>query len=186
MTPVPRAPRSPQRLPSDRLRWRSLQGNPQGAEPLLLLDKRRSLGAEGRSRGALHEHRAGRCARRDLLPSEPVHPPAKQAVGPALRRPHYAEHLAPAARQPGGSGRVDWDRYSETDYERTQEIGAALSLLGCDGLLAPSARWPCENLILLMDNQAPGSCLEVLSTEEIDWVAWARANRLLPVGNAEG
>lgn len=78
---------------------------------------------------------------------------------------------------------VDWARYGETDYGRTQEIGAALSALGCDGLLAPSARWPCENLILFMDNQAPGTRLEVLGTEEVDWVAWARANARLPASS---
>lgn len=81
---------------------------------------------------------------------------------------------------------IDWDRYGETDYRRTQEIGAALAEGGYDGLLAPSARWPCENLMLFVDSQAPGSRLEVLSTEEIDWVAWARANGLLSASHLEG
>ena len=35
---------------------------------------------------------------------------------------------------------VDWERYSEMNYERTQQIGAAVAFLECDGLIAPSAR----------------------------------------------
>ena len=34
---------------------------------------------------------------------------------------------------------VDLERYGERDYEQTQKIGAALSFLGMDGLIAPSA-----------------------------------------------
>ncbi len=35
---------------------------------------------------------------------------------------------------------VDMARYGERDYGQTQRIGAALSFLGLDGLIAPSAR----------------------------------------------
>ena len=71
-------------------------------------------------------------------------------------------------------------RYGETDYERTQEIGAAVAFLECDGLLSPSARWSCENLVLFMDNHAQDNRLETLDTEEVDWIEWARSNGLLP------
>ena len=74
---------------------------------------------------------------------------------------------------------VDWDRYNETDYARTREIGAAISFLECDGLFAPSARWSCENLILFMDNHTRDYRLEALNTEEVDWIEWARTNKLL-------
>jgi len=37
-------------------------------------------------------------------------------------------------------------------YEQTQRIGDAVAYLGCDGLLAPSARWACENLVLFTEN----------------------------------
>jgi hypothetical protein len=40
---------------------------------------------------------------------------------------------------------VEMARYGERDYARTQEIGAALAFLGLDGLIAPSARWECDN-----------------------------------------
>lgn len=74
---------------------------------------------------------------------------------------------------------VDMERYEDVNYLRTQEIGAAVAFLGVDGLLAPNARWGCENLVLFMDNNALGNRLEVLATEEVDWQAWARGAGLL-------
>lgn len=74
--------------------------------------------------------------------------------------------------------------YQGTNLSRTQQIGAAVEFLGCDGLVAPSARWPCENLMLFPDSEAFGATLETVSTEDIDWIAWATANGVLdePVG----
>jgi len=74
---------------------------------------------------------------------------------------------------------VDPARYGERDYSRTQEIGAALIFLGADGLVAPSARWRCENLMLFADNHGLNERLEVLSAEEIGWRTWATKNGLL-------
>lgn len=36
--------------------------------------------------------------------------------------------------------------YSGVNLPRTQEIGAAVEFLGCDGLIAPCARWPWTTL----------------------------------------
>ena len=59
--------------------------------------------------------------------------------------------------------------------ERTQEIGAAVAYLEYDGLIAPSLRWVCDNVIVF------GSILErrsndfiVRSSEEVDWRQWMR------------
>jgi RES domain-containing protein len=46
---------------------------------------------------------------------------------------------------------VDMARYGERDYSRTQSIGAALAFLGLDGLIAPSARWSCDNLMIFTE-----------------------------------
>ncbi|HUB48953.1 MAG TPA: RES family NAD+ phosphorylase [Acetobacteraceae bacterium] len=43
---------------------------------------------------------------------------------------------------------VDLDRFGDMFYGRTQEIGAAVAFLGHDGLIAPSARWSCDNLMV--------------------------------------
>lgn len=63
------------------------------------------------------------------------------------------------------------ERYGELSYERSQEIGDAAFFLGFDGILAPSARWQCQNLILFMDRLEPGD-LTVLESEPVDWGLW--------------
>jgi hypothetical protein len=72
--------------------------------------------------------------------------------------------------------KVDLARYGERDYDPTQKIGAALEFLGLDGLIAPSARWPCENLMIFTANHAMNERLDALESEEIEWQGWARAN----------
>lgn len=67
------------------------------------------------------------------------------------------------------------NRYEEINYERTSQVGAAVAFLGCDGLIAPSARWKCENLILFNDTHQLDEALTLISTEEVDWRAWAQA-----------
>jgi hypothetical protein len=69
---------------------------------------------------------------------------------------------------------VKVEQYESVNYHRTQEIGAAVAFLGCDGLIVPCARWDCENLVLFTDNHALENRLELLSSEEIDWQIWAQ------------
>jgi RES domain-containing protein len=74
---------------------------------------------------------------------------------------------------------VHLDRYGERDYARTQQIGAALAFLEIDGLIAPSARWPCDNLMIFTANHALNERLEVIDTEEVGWRQWAIDNGML-------
>ena len=72
---------------------------------------------------------------------------------------------------------------SDSDYgginlPRTQEIGAAVEFLGSDGLIAPSARWPCDNLMLFPDRMGANATLEVVTSEHIDWITWATEHGL--------
>jgi RES domain-containing protein len=73
---------------------------------------------------------------------------------------------------------VEEARYSEILYARTQEIGDAAHFLGFDGVLAPSARWPCLNLTLFTDRFAPDD-LSSLRSKPVDVAAWGtqRASR---------
>jgi hypothetical protein len=71
---------------------------------------------------------------------------------------------------------VDMSRYGVRDYARTQEIGAAAASVGIDGLIAPSARWSCDNLMIFTDNLDPRERLEAVGSEEIEWRGWARAH----------
>ena len=74
---------------------------------------------------------------------------------------------------------VDMARYGERDYGRTQSIGAALAFLGLDGLIAPSARWSCDNLTIFTSNSHLSERLEVIGVEHVNWGGWARDNGFL-------
>jgi hypothetical protein len=74
---------------------------------------------------------------------------------------------------------VDFGRYGARDYRRTQEIGAALAFLGYDGLIAPSARWTCDNLMIFTENHALTERLEPLSDDQIEWRSWAKDHGVL-------
>lgn len=65
------------------------------------------------------------------------------------------------------------ETYGSLSYERTQEIGDAAAFLGFDGILAPSARWPCQNLVLFTEHFTPAD-LNVVSSEPVDWDDWKK------------
>lgn len=54
----------------------------------------------------------------------------------------------------------------------TQEIGAAAHFLEMDGLLVPSARWDCQNLVLFPENHADKVSLKGMEASDINWPAW--------------
>lgn len=70
---------------------------------------------------------------------------------------------------------VEDSRYREMLYDRTQEIGAAAAFLGFDGLIVPSARWACQNIVLFLDAINLEE-IRTVSSEPVDWQAWRRAN----------
>jgi RES domain-containing protein len=65
---------------------------------------------------------------------------------------------------------VDVKAYGARQYARTAEIAEAANFLGFDGLIAPSARWSCANIMVFADN-ASDSAVRLISTEAapIDW-----------------
>jgi RES domain-containing protein len=68
---------------------------------------------------------------------------------------------------------VDWDHYGSSRVGRTQVIGAAVAHLEFDGLIAPSARWACDNVILFLTrHDAPSDDLVVRGSVEVDWRQW--------------
>ena len=67
---------------------------------------------------------------------------------------------------------VEEQAFHKDDYSRTREIGAAARFLDMDGLIVPSARWPCANLVLFLDRLADLETLKVLETRDINWPAW--------------
>ncbi len=66
---------------------------------------------------------------------------------------------------------IEEARYREVLYDRTQAISDAAQFMGFDGLIVPSARWDCLNLVLFIDSVD----LDEIDIEEkaaIDWEAW--------------
>ena len=73
---------------------------------------------------------------------------------------------------------VDVHRYAQRDYSHTQPIAEAAHFLGFDGLIAPSARWRCLNLVLFTERLAPDAiALEETDATPIDWERWRKRSR---------
>lgn len=71
---------------------------------------------------------------------------------------------------------IEPESYSGRNYERTQQVGAAVNFLELDGLIAPSARWDCNNLMIFANRHSLDQKLDVISSEEVlcdDWKAYA-------------
>ena len=68
---------------------------------------------------------------------------------------------------------VDPAKYREILYEPTQAIGDAAYFLGFDSIIAPNARWSCNNLILFTDQIAVAD-LEVTESSEVNWNEWRK------------
>lgn len=73
---------------------------------------------------------------------------------------------------------VSAENYHEVNYVATQRIGAAVAFLECDGLIVPSARWDCDNLVLFSDHYFEAE-VRVVDSVETDWQEWARDHGVL-------
>lgn len=63
--------------------------------------------------------------------------------------------------------------FPQRNYAQSQLVGAALNFLGLDGLIAPSARWDCDNLMIFQSNHSLESKLEVVSQREVPFQEWS-------------
>lgn len=104
------------------------------------------------------------------LSRQPVFPSKVQSIlhRIAVRTTRTLKLADLAALKPLG---VAIDTFGDLNYQRSQEIGDAAQFLGFDGMLAPSARWPCQNLVLFTDALEPGD-MKVAASEPVDWAAW--------------
>ncbi len=73
-------------------------------------------------------------------------------------------------------GRLSYQE-RQAEYPRSQDIGEAAHFLGFDGLIVPSARWDCRNVILFCDEVPPESCYQRKDHDVIDWRAWVASNK---------
>ena len=63
--------------------------------------------------------------------------------------------------------------FPQRNYAKTKLVGAALNFLGLDGLIAPSARWNCDNLMIFQSNHSLDAKLEVASNREVPFEEWS-------------
>lgn len=68
---------------------------------------------------------------------------------------------------------------NKPNYDQMQKIGAAVAFLGCHGLIVPSARWSCENLVIFTENLPNLDALVLEEKSEVDWQTWGKENNLL-------
>jgi hypothetical protein len=73
---------------------------------------------------------------------------------------------------------VDISRYETFDYSATQAIAAAAHFLEFDGMLVPSARLACNNLALFTDRVMQPGHLQLVSSEDVDWMEWRKKKGL--------
>lgn len=66
---------------------------------------------------------------------------------------------------------VEEVRYRDLLYDRTQAISDAARFMGFDGLIVPSARWNCLNLVLFVDAVDLDE-IEINGQTEINWDDW--------------
>lgn len=72
---------------------------------------------------------------------------------------------------------IEWSRYGQTSYRQTQAIGAAVAYLDYDGLIAPSARWSCDNIIVFLGNsEGDEEVARLIDSSEVDWIEWAKSH----------
>lgn len=59
--------------------------------------------------------------------------------------------------------------YEGRHYSRTQEIADAVNFLGCDALISPSARYPCDNVTIFFQNLSHDFELESVKSSKFIW-----------------
>jgi RES domain-containing protein len=76
---------------------------------------------------------------------------------------------------------LDTARYGQMSYEmrtdeypRSQDMAEVAHFLEFDGLIVPSARWSCSNVILFCDRVPPDAMEATHDHGLIDWAGWAQ------------
>ena len=62
----------------------------------------------------------------------------------------------------------------QKEYQRMQEIAETAHFLDFDGLIVPSARWTCQNVVIFSDRVPPEALSITQKHGPVDWAAWER------------
>ncbi len=85
------------------------------------------------------------------------------------------DQLAKLEFDVGTFGQLSFDD-KEQEYPRAQDIAETAHFLDYDGILVPSARWNCTNMVVFCD-QLPAGAIEVIKDHGfIVWSAWKRGH----------
>ncbi len=79
----------------------------------------------------------------------------------------YLDELAPLG--------IDPAEYRQPLYSRSHEIGDAAAFLGVAALIVPSARWPCQNAVVMLDVEPAPPIVAVLDSREVDFMKWRKS-----------
>lgn len=80
---------------------------------------------------------------------------------------------------------VTEEAFRKGDHKRTREVGAAARFLDIEGLMVPSARWPCSNLALFPDRMRNRDSLQVEEARDINWPAWRESVAAINAAGSE-
>jgi glycerophosphoryl diester phosphodiesterase len=69
---------------------------------------------------------------------------------------------------------IDVGTYSQRNYERAQRVGAAINFLELDGLIAPSARWECDNLMIFANRHSMDLKLALSESKDVPFDDWIK------------
>ena len=67
---------------------------------------------------------------------------------------------------------IDKPLASRIETEKSRNIGEAAHMMDYQGLIVPSARWDCNNLMIFMDRIDLNTHIELIDDSEVNWPAW--------------
>ncbi len=67
---------------------------------------------------------------------------------------------------------IDDPYATRLDIKSSQAIGQGAYMMGFQGLVVPSARWECLNLVLFIDQIDLNEDIEIAESKDINWPAW--------------
>ena len=76
--------------------------------------------------------------------------------------------LATAGLNTARYGQLSYNE-QETEYPRSQDIGEAAHFLDFDGLVVPSARYDCLNVVVFCDKVLPEAISITADHRPVDW-----------------
>lgn len=81
--------------------------------------------------------------------------------------------LAMLGVDPARYGQLSWEE-RKAEYPRSQDLAEVAHFLDHAGIIVPSARWTCRNLVIFCDRAGPAAVEAVADHGLIDWRAWSR------------